>query len=231
MKITLLGHSGFVVEGKKTFLVFDYYTDAEGVADKLPFGSKNAVFLASHAHRDHFNRKIFGWADAGNTGFVLGKGIPKGRVPETTVVLGKGQSAEMLGVSVRAHGSTDAGVSFMAEFEGRKVFHAGDLNDWYWEEESTRAELKQDEQRFLDELEPLRDAQPDAAFVPLDGRLGKNAFRGPIYFVQVMKPKLVVPMHLCGGEGLPGELRKRLAAEGIGARVAELIRPGDSITV
>jgi L-ascorbate metabolism protein UlaG (beta-lactamase superfamily) len=229
MKITLLGHSGFTIESERTILVFDYYTDAEGVMGKLPIGDKRTVFFASHAHRDHFNRKIFGWAGAESVGYVLGKGIPKGKSPDAAVMLGKGQSAEMQGISVRAFGSTDAGVSFLVEFEGRKVFHAGDLNDWYWEEESTRAELKRDEQRFLDELEPLRDTQPDAAFVPLDGRLGKNAFRGPVHFVKAMKPRLVIPMHLCGGEGLPAELRRRLAEEDMGTRVAELIRPGDFI--
>jgi L-ascorbate metabolism protein UlaG (beta-lactamase superfamily) len=229
VKITLLGHSGFVVEGEKNILVFDYYTDAEDVMGKLPIGVKSTVFFASHAHRDHFSRKIFDWACTGNISYVLGKGIVKGKAPEAAVILGKGQSAEMPGVTVRAFGSTDTGVSFMAELEGRKVFHAGDLNDWYWEEESTRAELKRDEQRFLDELEPLRDSQPDAAFVPLDGRLGKNAFRGPVHFAKAMKPRLVIPMHLCGGEGLPAELRKRLAEESAGTRVAELIRPGDHI--
>jgi L-ascorbate metabolism protein UlaG (beta-lactamase superfamily) len=230
MKITLLGHSGFTVEGEKTCLVFDYYTDAESMLETLPFGSKSIVFFASHAHSDHFNRKIFGWAGRGNVGYVLGKGIPKGNHPNT-VVLDKAQSTEMLGVSVRAYGSTDAGVSFMTEFEGKRIFHAGDLNDWYWEEESTRAELEHDERWFLDEIAPLADAKPDAAFAPLDGRLGANAFRGPAHFARAMKPKLVVPMHLCGGEGLPAELSKKLAEEGLDTKVAELIKPGDSISV
>jgi hypothetical protein len=46
-----------------------------------------------------------------------------------------------------------------------------------------------------------------------------------------MKPRLIVPMHLCGGEGLPSELRKKLVAEGVGTKVAELIHAGDSITI
>jgi len=228
MKITLLGHSGFIVEGEKTCLVFDLFTDNAGLMDSLPFGSKKIVFFASHAHHDHFNRKIFDWADAGQVGYVLGTGISPGRAP-SAAVLDKGMEAEMLGVAVQAFGSTDDGVSFLAEFEGKKLFHAGDLNDWYWEEESTRAELKHDEQWFLDEIAPLMGAQPDVAFLPLDGRLGKNAFRGPMHFVKTMMPRLVIPMHLCGGEGLPAELRKKLSAEGLGTKVAELMHPGDHI--
>jgi L-ascorbate metabolism protein UlaG (beta-lactamase superfamily) len=230
MRISLLGHSGFIAEGEKTCLVFDFFTDSENLTDKLPAGSKNIVFFASHAHRDHFNKKIFDWAGKGNVGYVLGQGIQKGKAANTTV-LDKGGSAEILGVAVKAYGSTDEGVSFLVECEGKTLFHAGDLNDWYWEDESTRAELKHDEQWFLDELAPLQSTQPDVAFLPVDGRLGRHALRGPLHFVRSMQPRHVIPMHLCGGVGLPAELRKRLAEENLGAKVAELIRPGDNIEI
>lgn len=230
MKITLLGNSGFIVEGENTCLVFDYYIDEQHMVDKLPFGQKSIVFFASHSHYDHFNRKIFSWADHENVGYVLGHGIAKGKAPNT-VVLDKSQSAEMLGVSVRAFGSTDTGVSFLVECEGKRIFHAGDLNDWYWEDESTAAELLHDEQWFLDEIAPLTDTQPDIAFVPADVRLGRHALRGPMHFARTMQPRLMVPMHLNGGAGLPAELGKKLAEEGIGAKVAELVRAGDNIII
>lgn len=230
MRITLLGHSGFLAEGEKTCLVFDYFTDNAGIVKKLPFGRKDVVFFASHAHRDHFNRDIFGFAGRGNVGYVLGEGIPKGGRKDA-VVLEKGRSAEMLGVTVNAYGSTDEGVSFLVEAEGVKLFHAGDLNDWYWEEESTEEELRHDEQWFLDELKPLADASPDVAFVPGDARLGRHALRGPMSFARAMKPKRIALMHLTGGYRLPGELRQALIREGLGIEVLELVRPGDTIAI
>ena len=34
-------------------------------------------------------------------------------------------------IAVWALGSTDSGVSWIVETEGRRIFHAGDLNNWY----------------------------------------------------------------------------------------------------
>lgn len=230
MKITLLGHSGFIVEGENTCLVFDYFTDGLELVDSLPFTAKKVVFFASHAHHDHYNKKILDYAKAGNVGYVFGTGI-KAPSAVNAAVLDKGQAAEVLGVQVQAFGSTDSGVSFMTELEGRKIFHAGDLNDWYWEDESTSQELLHDEQWFFDEAAPLASTRPDVAFLPVDSRLKEHALRGPLHFVRTMEPGLVVPMHLCGGEGLPDELRRRLAQDGLRADVAQLVHPGDSITI
>lgn len=230
MKITLLGHSGFLVEGDSACLVFDLFTDAEGLVDKLPFGIKPVLFFASHSHGDHYNKRILDFAGQENVGYVLGEGIRKPSAAKA-VVMGKGQAAEMLGVKVRAFGSTDAGVSFLVELDGKKLFHAGDLNDWYWEEESTAKELLRDEQRFLDELALLENAAPDVAFFPVDARLGRHALRGALHFARIVKPGQIVPMHLCGGLDLPRELAQKLAEEGLVAKAASIAEPGDNIEI
>jgi L-ascorbate metabolism protein UlaG (beta-lactamase superfamily) len=230
MNITLLGHSGFLVEGEKTCLVFDYFTDELGLVDNLKLGDRKLVFFASHSHRDHFNKKILNFAKPDAVGYVLGTGIPKGS-RQDTVLMDKGQREVMLGVPVQAFGSTDEGVSFLLELEGRKLFHAGDLNDWYWEAESTPEELKHDEQWFFDEVVPLADVSPDVAFLPADARLGKHALRGALHFARTMKPRLIVLMHLSGGTNLPQELRQALAKEGSLTVVADITHPGDHIEI
>lgn len=230
MKITLLGHSGFTVELNAVNLIFDYFTDAENVLARADFSAKPAVFFASHAHRDHFNRQIFRHAEPGRVFYMLGGGISSER-RQDAVTLDKGQGAEALGVKARAYGSTDEGVSFMVHAEGRSLFHAGDLNDWYWEDESTKEELLHDERWFLDELAPLADSRPDIAFVPADARLGKHALRGPMHFVRTLRPARVALMHLSGGYALPGEFRQMLLGEGLSCEVLELVKPGDTITV
>ncbi len=230
MKITLLGHSGFLVELYGINLIFDYFTDAENVLARPGFGAKPAVFFASHAHRDHFNRQIFRHAEPGRVFYMLGSGIHPGQ-RQDAAILDKGQGAEALGVKVRAYGSTDEGVSFLAQTGGTSIFHAGDLNDWYWEDESTKEELLHDEQWFLAEIAPLEDARPDIAFIPADARLGPHALRGPMHFVGTLKPARVALMHLSGGNHLPNEFRQALAREGLSCEVLELVKPGDTITV
>lgn len=55
MKITYLGHSGFLVETKEHDLLFDYYTG------KLPafLPEKKLTVFVSHSHQDHYNKEIF----------------------------------------------------------------------------------------------------------------------------------------------------------------------------
>ena len=51
MRITYLGHSGFLAETKEHYLLFDYYTG------KLPVFSpeKKLTVFVSHCHQDHYN--------------------------------------------------------------------------------------------------------------------------------------------------------------------------------
>lgn len=230
MKITLLGHSGFLVEGETACLVFDYLTDELALADRLPFGEKPVVFFASHSHRDHYVKKILDYARHEQVGYVLGAGIPQ-PAGANAVVLAKGEAAVMLGIAVQAYGSTDEGVSFLVEFEGKRLFHAGDLNDWYWEDESTAEELLHDEQWFLNEIAPLAGSRPDVAFFPTDGRLGSHALRGALRFARDAQPAILISMHLGGGDGLPAELSKRLREEGLPTLAAQIAQPGDSIAL
>ncbi len=228
MRITLLGHSGFVVEGREGTLVFDYWTDEQNLLAKVPFGRRPVTFFVSHRHHDHFNRKIFDHAKEAGVAYVLDSAIaPPAGVH--AIRLAKGEQAEVNGVSVRAYGSTDEGVSFLCGFEGGTVFHAGDLNCWYWEDESTQEELRHDEGWFLEEIAPLEGFQPEVAFIPVDARLGAHALRGPLQFARSVQPRLIVPMHLNGGPALPGQLRTALEAELLPVQVAELTAPGDTV--
>ena len=230
MKISMLGHSGFLVEGNRACLVFDLFTDEKGILDELPIGKKDTIFFVSHAHSDHYNKKIFSLAQGGSVAYVLDSGVKPAKAANVTLMK-KGDSAEIFGALVRAFGSTDMGLSFLVEFEGKTIFHAGDLNDWYWEEESTPEELLHDEGWFLREIEPLQDARPDVAFLPVDARLGGHALRGPLHFARAMQPELIVPMHLAGGYNLPGELAEALQDEKLKIEVAELFHPGDTMQV
>ncbi len=55
MKITYLGHSGFLVETKEHYLLFDYYTGKPPVFSP----DKNLTVFVSHSHQDHYNKEIF----------------------------------------------------------------------------------------------------------------------------------------------------------------------------
>jgi L-ascorbate metabolism protein UlaG (beta-lactamase superfamily) len=271
MRITWLSHSGFLVEGESAILLFDLFEDpADRVAAFLRKrradpGSLRPFFLfVSHVHADHCSPRVLEFAREPGAFLVLedeaaerllGRGDAAGDARRGVVRLGPGATVRLGGagrpvaasapavLEVATFGSTDRGVSFRVRLDGRTLFHAGDLNDWYWEEESTAAELVADEAAFDRIVEEIRvaeqaagDAPLDVAFLPLDPRLGAHATRGPLRFVRRLPTTLVVPMHLPVGTALPAELARTVgtlarvvALEGAGAFFTlEPVGPGSA---
>ena len=118
----------------------------------------------------------------------LPQGIPGHRMkPGDELTLGD--------MTVQAYDSTDLGVSYYVELQGRSIFHAGDLNLWHWREESTVREIKQAEEDFYDAVEPIRGLNIDLCMFPLDPRQGGLFDAGINHFVMSVKPRVVIPMH------------------------------------
>ena len=55
MKVTYLGHSGFLVETDDAYFLFDYY---KGTVPELDSSKKMFVFV-SHGHYDHYSKRIY----------------------------------------------------------------------------------------------------------------------------------------------------------------------------
>lgn len=72
-------------------------------------------------------------------------------------------------VHVRTMKSTDEGVAFLVECGGKRIYHAGDLNNWVWSGEPEADNLCMSENYRL-ELEKMKGNHVDVAFVPLDPR-------------------------------------------------------------
>ncbi len=202
MRVTFLGHSGFFLELDRVCLLFDY----ESGPLPPPIPGKGLLAFASHSHRDHFNRDIFAYGNRWKAAdFLLGRDIRfsakyrerLGVREESYHRLGSDQTACFQGVCIRTLDSTDAGVAFLVRAEGHTLFHAGDLNDWSWPEES-EAERLDMETRFRREIDKLADIPIDLAFLPLDGRLGPEGTKGFDYVLTHCDVRLAVPMHSFG---------------------------------
>ena len=202
MRITYLGHSGFLAETKEHYLLFDYYTG------KLPVFSpeKKLTVFVSHSHQDHYNKEIFALQNGLHITYVLSGDIRRKRIEELVH-----RENELL--SVKAHEtyrlygdqmaietlrSTDIGVAYLVTLseEGRTYhfYHAGDLNLWKWAEES-KAHNNNMEANFRREMELIRGRHFDAAVVPLDPRQEDFAFGGMDLFLETADADAVFPMH------------------------------------
>lgn len=210
MRITYIDHSGFLVETGTANFIFDYYKGEIPPLDvEIPL-----VVFASHKHPDHYNPVIFDWMNRyRNVTFILDKdcgikwklreceksGIPLGehlvrvkRDSNLTIPLANGKDMEL-----RTLRSTDEGVAFLIRYEGKTIYHAGDLNDWIWKEESDSYNMNM-EKSYRREMEKLSDMVIDVAFVPMDPRQKEKMYRGMEIFLQHARPAKVFPMHFWG---------------------------------
>ena len=198
MKITYLDHSGFAVDLGDKLLIFDYYRG------ELPAGTsdRKLYVFSSHAHYDHFQKKIFTWSRDRDVTYILSKDIRKNaaakKAPgEGVYYLAPRQELTLDGLSVRTLRSTDAGVAFLVETEGKTIYHAGDLNWWHWEEES-RVYNEMMKRNYRYEIGKIEGQAIDVAFVPLDPRQEEQYYWGMDYFMKHTDTKVVFPMHMWG---------------------------------
>ena len=96
-------------------------------------------------------------------------------------------------------------MAFLIRDQGEIFYHAGDLNDWVWDEEplSYNEQMTKDYRKQIDLLaEELERQEMDAAFVVLDPRQEKDYHRGLCYFLEQIPVKKVYPMHYWGNPGI-----------------------------
>ena len=214
MKVTYIGHSGFLLETDGVYFLFDYY---KGEIPKLN-AKKPIVVLVSHKHGDHYNPMIFELIKQYPLiYYVLSKDVPvkwkleefknEGiSLEEHVTVMRKNEETELKlpgekSVHIKTLKSTDIGVAFLLEYEGKRYYHAGDLNLWLWEGESKQYNDNM-RMKYFRELEKLKGMEMEAAFVPLDPRQEKDAFAGMESFLEYTKAKNVFPMHFWENYGI-----------------------------
>lgn len=206
-RVTYLEHSSFVVTTNDVILVFDYVRDPSHALHRIleQNPDKSVIFFATHNHPDHFNKSVYEIAQNHNRTYVLSNDIPAKGVPSTLAVQGMsaGDYVEGLpgGVSVKAYPSTDAGVSYYVTTGTKEtIFHAGDLNDWHWQDEATFREVEEADEKFNVIVNRIASevSSVDVAFFPVDTRLGSDMARGARIFLQKIAVKDFFPMHFNG---------------------------------
>ncbi len=241
MKIWYLGHSGFALEcGNGCTLVFDFYTDVHQVMPDVLSRSSTVYVFASHSHPDHFNHRIFQWEKVyTSTQFTYlianelnrklthrKQAIP---LPASIIALRRGTTWGDDNVHIHAFGSTDIGVSYMVETAGKRIFHAGDLNNWHWSEESTPQEIKAAEGNYLAILRDIKAEFPMAhvAMFPVDPRIGGDFSLGARQFLHTINVEHFIPMHQWGDYEKSCQFNLYCTASG----EYHCMHPGESIAI
>ena len=197
MKVTYIHHSGFLVETDRFYYLFDY---EKGTLPEMDV-EKPIFVLSSHSHGDHYNTEVFSLLKESCMHCVRAVLSDDVEAPAAMDVLqvspGKEYDLESQ-VKLTTFRSTDLGVAFLIADQQRLIYHAGDLNDWVWEEETDtyNQEMTRNYREQINLLaEKLDHREIDTAFVVLDPRQEKDYDRGMCFFLENIPAKKVYPMH------------------------------------
>lgn len=238
MKVIYIGHSGFYIEFREHAFLIDYY---KGRIPEIPEGKKLFV-LASHAHSDHFTPGIFRLAGRKRICYLLSSDITGEELPEAELhFLEPGMQYRFPdgddAVYVRTLKSTDEGVAFDIVCEGVRIYHAGDLNWWHWNEEGEEwnSWVKEAYQKEIDSLMEngiVHGGLPiHAAFLPLDPRQEDAFYLGFDYFMRNMGADYAFPMHFWQQPQIIGTLLERPESAPYRDRIMKLQKEGEEFSL
>lgn len=221
LQIYFLHHSAVCIKIKDCLLVFDHYLHRpngcieDGAVGNKDIADAGRVYIfVSHSHHDHFNKRIFEWANP-HVIFLLDDTVPKRGAPENSVFMHCGSKYDDGHISVQEFGSTDYGGSFFVVCEGTSFFHAGDLNDWHWKDHGNTRYSRVMSRMFKHEIERIKQntGTIDYAFFPVDKRMGTDFDSGADLFIKTLQPRFFIPIHFVSFEDTLSYKSKMLGSD------------------
>lgn len=224
MKVTFLGHAGFLIEGSAR-IVIDPFLTGNPVANIQPGNVKADLVLVSHGHGDHLGDAVSIARQSGGTVvsvFELAGYCARHGAQSHGMHIGG--SHTFGGVKVKLtpawHGTgfgdgpmeylgTPCG--FVIQMDGKNIYHAGDTGLF-------------GDMELIGRLHPI-----DLALLPI----GDNFTMGPedaLEAVKMLKPKMVIPMHYNTWPLIEQDPQKfKSAVESATASKVAVITPGESL--
>lgn len=237
MRATYIDHSGFFIEGEENCLLFDYW---RGELPPIPTGKRLWIFV-SHHHPDHYDPAIYRIGEIRpDTRYILGADVTlnaanREKMGVTDAIFArctrvhKNDVITEAGLTIRAIRSTDMGAGYHVTCEGKSIYHAGDHNLWLWHEDENfdRAQVH----KFYEQIEKLRGLPVDAAFLPLDPRLGDEFWRGFDATARLLEPKRIFPMHMVDDLAIIDRMKALPCAQAYKNRIVRIENNGDCFEI
>lgn len=242
-KVYYIMHSCFLVELEDRYLLFDYF-NKDVVSDTVAFNGslpeldpqKYLYVFASHSHKDHWWLENLRWADTrNNIHYILSKDIRLGRnylirngfdisIKDKITFVTSLKKYQVDDMTIETLRSTDAGVAFIVNVNGKNIYHAGDLNWWYAE---GRGELYGEVygREYKRALKVIANRHFDIGFVVLDSRMGEDGyFLGMEHFIKNIECDYIFPMHMWGDYKWIERFKNRPGIANLKDRVVDIDR-------
>ena len=227
MTITYLHHSAFLVETPSACLLFDWF---EGELPPIP-AEKPLYVLASHSHYDHFSPNIFPLTkDHPKVTYLLSWDIPVENPKSNVHFLQPHETWQDGILSLVTYRSTDEGIAFWCSIDGKEIYHAGDLNHWYWEgeEEQWNRDMTA---AYRAEVALMAGKTADVAFIPADPRLEDWFYLGVDDFLRQAVAKHIFPMHFWGDFSVCKKLAEHPCSEKYRSRIQTIVEKGQTFSL
>lgn len=227
--ITYIFHSSFLVESKNHILIFDYISnqniDENTLKNKLQTTKKDIYVFVTHSHDDHFDPTIFSWNEFNsNIKYIISDDVfIESHIPNLYYI-DKYNFLEQENILIETYGTTDQGLSFLVNVDGLSIYHSGDLNWWHWKNDDNTSQLNEEED-YKKEVDMLQTKDIDIAFVPVDPRLEEYYYLGADYFLEYIKPNLLVPMHFGDKIETSKNLKEKLGDKHLASNLWQINKP------
>jgi L-ascorbate metabolism protein UlaG (beta-lactamase superfamily) len=238
IKITYIGHSGFLIELESAYLLFDYY---KGEIPKLELNKTLFVFV-SHKHGDHYNPEILQLRNQyNNVQYILSSDIKLDKDISSKVEGTESIALDFLTVKpskeyelkdvnnnqimIKTLKSTDCGVAFLIHYLGKTIYHAGDLNLWVWKEETKQFNNNMTAM-FEKEMAVLKGLSIDIAFVPMDPRQEEWYSMGINQFINTATVQYIFPMHFWDKPEIIQQYKKENSISSDHTKVMDILNDG-----
>jgi L-ascorbate metabolism protein UlaG (beta-lactamase superfamily) len=201
-----LGHCGFAVRTRSRLLIFDYWPRepapenpslANGFINPEEIRDQDVTVFVSHNHSDHFDPVILSWRPVvKNITYVFGWNARKG---ERTVDLPAPRATKTLEgmeiFTVNCEQDDVPEVAYLVKVDGLSIYHSGDY------------------------LGPVDGFKADMDYLLNKAGVIDLAFVGRLKMAEILKPKVVFPIHAGGREYMYGAFAREAAQKKLPSRV------------
>jgi L-ascorbate metabolism protein UlaG (beta-lactamase superfamily) len=211
--------------------VFDYWTRginpsepclANGHINPEEVADLNVEVFVTHEHADHYDSVIYGWErQLDDLTYIFGfkpetltERERMGYAGQTYEYFGPRSHRTVDGMTIHAIESNDAGVGFLVEVDGLRIYHAGDHAGWTDWDTGPEAFKKE-----IDYLAGKVD-QVDFAFVNVTGCRHRDTLaleNSVVYTLEKLSPRVFIPTHGLNREYVYEQFSEKIAAHGIDA--------------
>jgi len=219
--IWYLGHAGWAVKARNTFLIFDYWERGKPDQPCLANGRINpeevkdldVYVFSSHAHDDHYDKIIFDWEHAvDRITYIFGWPNERGKKHVCFSPRERKNTGAIEVLSVNSPEADPLDNAFLVKADGLTIYHGGDYGPLGGIEKITSFYDK--DMRFLKENANHLD------IMFLAGRLINGKVPAYINFsIETAGPRILFPMHYQSSEYLFRELANEIAKSGYRTKV------------